>query len=407
LAEKSKNQLLQWVLIATLSTTSVLVVGGALYLQHQEKIKQEKEEEAQKRAIFDYETRTRANLVRVYQNLRLDHFLAAYKNIEDLQTPDLRFVEVYREYHEVLQRVARGLLANDFLNEAEILLNRLRNAPEFEDGAREMLIEVASRRRWKSARANMQNAKKFLEEGRYQDAVAEFSKTKAEYQAVKLFKIHDVDAEIAELASYMRQARFFISLNESRVALSEAQKSMAGGFLKEAADRIRRSGDLVARAAFYGGLRPEVQELRRKLLEMEVELSYRFPNALPIQNRFQPAQLESLESFFFLEDAQFDVQKFPGPIFLSLKYRYRSSAPKTFVIRYKVHLADGRFFFDGKLIETALSGGQEQRLEEVIQLEVPEIFRSQRVKKIELEVHDSKEVRYSFVKRAFRLAQAS
>ena len=386
---------------------SLLVVVGALYFQQQEKIKREQEREAQRQAIFEYETRTRANLARVYQNLRLDHFLAAYKNIEDLETPDPRFVEVYREYHEILQRIARGLLDNDFLNEAESLLNRLRNAEEFENAAREMLIEVASRRRWKSARANMINAKKFLDEGRYQDAVAEFSKTKAEYESVKLFKIHNVDAEMAELASYIRQARFHIRLNEARGAMAEAQKSMEGGFLREAADRIRKSGDMVARAAFYGGAKPEILELRRKLVEMEAELSYRLPNSIPIQNRFTPAQFESLESFFFLESAEFDIKNYPGPILLNLKYRYRSSAPKTFVVRYKVHLMDGRFFFDGKLIETALSGGQEQRLEEVVQLEVPEIFRSQRVKKIELEVHDSKEVRYSFVKRAFRLAQAS
>ena len=51
---------------------------------------------AEVRAIFAYEARTRSNLVRVYQNLKLGHFLAAYKNMDGIETPLPAFVEIYR-----------------------------------------------------------------------------------------------------------------------------------------------------------------------------------------------------------------------------------------------------------------------------------------------------------------------
>jgi hypothetical protein len=407
LAKESENNLLQWIVAGSLLFVSLAVVGGALFLQQRDQRRHEEELVGQKKAAFDYETRTRGSLVRVYQNLKLDHFLAAYKNIETLEVPSTQFVDVYREYHEVLQRIARGLMDNDFLNEAESLLNKLRNAIEFEDRAREMLIEIASRRRWKSAQTFLAGAKKFLDEKKYRDSVSEFAKAKSEYESVRLFKIHNVDAEMSVLASYIREARFHISFGDAHASMIEAQKSIDGSFFTEAAERIRKAGDAVARATFYGGARNEVLDLRRKLVAMETELAYKVPNALPIQNRVQPAQFEALENFFYLESAQFDVKNFPAPVEMALKYRYRKMGDAYYVIRYRVHLADGRFFFDGKLVAQNEPSDQEIMVEEKILIEVPEAFRSQRIKKIELEVHDSRERRFSLVKRAFRLAQAS
>ncbi len=383
-----------------------IVIAVALFFEIQRQKEAEAQQEAERQAVFEYETRIRSNLVRIYQNLKIEHYLAAYKNLEGVEVPHPRFVEIYREYHEVLYRIAKGLIESDFLNEAESLLLKLQAAREFEDRARESLIMVASRRRWKSAQSYVVEGKKYYSERRFRDAVQEYLKARAEYESVKLFKIHDVDGELAELGQLVREARYEISFGEAKSSLVEAQKSIEANFFREALDRVRKAGDMVARATYYGGKRSEVKEIRRKLVELEAELAYRVPNALPIQNLVEPAQFESAKHFFYLDSIKPEIGD-PTKVNLQFSYRLRTTSDHPFVMRTKIYLQDGRFFYEGMKIFPEEGEDQNESHSGLMIVKIPENMRGARIKKIDVQVHDQYDKRYSFVQRAFRLAPPS
>lgn len=400
MAETLENKSFQWAVIGSGILVTIALVGGAIGFQiHKKKLAEEKKA-AEIRAIYDYEARTRSNLVRVYQNLKLGHFLAAYKNMEGIETPLPAFVEIYREYNEVLARIAEGLIENDFLNEAESFLLRLQNVREFEDRARENLIKVASRRRWKSAQVYVAEGKKLLEQKKYQDAVAEFGKAKAEYESVKLFKIHDVDNELAALAILIRETRYYIVLGEAKIILSDAERSLTNNFFKEAQEHTQKAGGYVARAAFYGGQQAEVVALRKKLVALESEIAFRVPNSIPIWNRMALKDIDTKGHSFFLKEAQFDAKE-RDKVKIQIKYAMEIRDKSHFVIRYRAILEDGRFFFDGRVLDSRVD---EKDASASFELKVPVEWQNRKVKKVDLQVHDADDIQFSRVQRAFRLA---
>lgn len=375
---------------------TTVCVGGFLFWAHHKNQERERAAQAKREAIFEYETRFRGNLVRVYQNLKLDHFLAAYNNLEDIEAPPAVYADIYREYHEVLWRIAKGLLETDFLNESEALFLKLQNSPEYEDRARESIIQIASRRRWQSARAYLEEGRKLLIEKRYRDASQEFRKSKTEYESVRLFKIHDVSAELAELAQLNRDAQFYIYYQEARETMEQARLALKNAFYQEAQEKIQRAGSLVVQAAFYGGLRPEAETLRQELVRLEAELAYRVPNALPVWNRIPLAEREAHESFFNLKSVQIEQTSPPK---ILLQYAMRLKPGDFFIVRYKVHLYDGRMFFDGRILRED-SVADDARL--YLERDTPATMRSVPVKKIEIRIYDSSEQLISSVQRAFR-----
>ena len=400
MAKAVENKSFQWIAISSGIFITLALIGGAVGFQIHKQKKAEAKKAAEVRAINAFEARSRSNLVRVYQNLKLGHFLAAYKNMEGIETPLPGFVEIYREYHEVLARIADGLIEGDFLNEADSFLLRLINVREFEDRARESQIRVASRRRWKSAGGFMAEGKKLLDLKKYQDAVAEFAKAKAEYESVKLFKIHNVDQDLATLSSLSRAARYQIFLADAQMALADAEKSLVNNFFKEAQERTQKAGGLVARAAFYGGRQEEVIQLRKKLVALEAEITFRVPNSIPIWNRIELKDIDAKNHGFFLKEASFDL-KDPEKVKIQIKYAIEIRDRSQFVIRYKAHLEDGRFFFDGKILDQAVV---EKDVSSSFDLKIPPEFKGRRIKKIDLQVHDGAELQFSRVQRAFRLA---
>ena len=116
------------------------------------------------------EERIQSTLVRVYQNLRLNHFLAAHRNLEALEGIEPQDPILKRDYYDAVSRVAEGLLENNFHDESEVLFTMLANQEQYEERAREAIGLVASSRRRDSARRFLDTGKELLAQKRYRDA---------------------------------------------------------------------------------------------------------------------------------------------------------------------------------------------------------------------------------------------
>lgn len=381
------------------------VAVGFVGLGWYKKNKLEREIQAKKEADWEYREKFRLGLNRIRQNLKLDHFLAAYKNLETLPYPPKDNTEAKNEYAEVLNRVGRGLLQNELLKESEEVFQMLR---EFEgkenfDTANRAISEIESKRRIESARLHYDQGVRLYEQRRYHDAFGEYQKADVDLNSVENLKFDDIKVEKEKLMSAMREVKFYLYVETAERHLAETESL----FKKKAYDKIQgeigKAAGAVGRAAF---LRPDsetIKHLRERLDTFDAELGYQLPNSVPIYNRFAVETVGRQPRVFRLTGYEFD----PNPdsdntIKISIKYVKDNNEPY-FIVRYRVYFVNNKDFFNGHFImpdpeiaNTALAGQVTYRQE------IPEKLRGVPIQRIEVRVFNSDDIIVSHITRAFR-----
>lgn len=372
-------------------------IAGIFFFQEALETKEAREIRLQREvAARAYEDAFRSTMVRVYQNLRLGHFLAAYKNLDQIKPPDESLSSMHQEYFEAMSRVAIGLLENDFLDEAEKILRELQQLKEYEDLARDNLIKIASARRYESAQRFLAAGIKFLEEKKFVDAANEMRKAKLEFDSVALYQLQDVSKDLEKLTQYWSLAKFHVHREEAERAIAEATRLLKVKAFKETQHTMARAAGHVGRAAFFSSNQnTEVQKLRRLLLSLKADLAYEVPNAEPTYNIFRPDSMEKFPQFFHLKSANlsFNVND-PRDLKLELNYDMRPSSGGVYFVRYKAYFFNGKMYFNGHDIE----GPEEFQFTDFL----PKNLQGQPIKRVDISIYDQNNLLVSRAMKAFR-----
>lgn len=394
----------KWAIIG--GTSFIMLIIAGVFITG-ELIRQQRVEEANlARAEFirEYENRFRRTMVRVYQNLQLEHYLAAYEIINDLEKPPSLLDAQTREYLEVLARVGRGLLEDGFFDEAELIFLKLLNEEDYKKEARKAIDQVLSNRRLKSAREIFESAKDLVEDKEWRMAANELKKARLEFESVKLFGVDSVDSDLKELAALEREARHWVHVQEAEWELEDAKVFMKKAIYDEVQTSMSRAAKHVGRAAFFKTDSQAVERLRRELFDLEAELAYRVPNLIPMFNAYRKEELELLSDYFFLQDFSFDISDLEkGEIKIGMEYSVKSTSVDFYVVRYKMYYFDGTKFFNGHyLIPKSANSGEVEQKKLLFVQEVPEKFKGKAIKRIDLKVFDPQNRLISRINRAFK-----
>jgi hypothetical protein len=396
----SKQQVGIW--LGTLGGLVVTALIGASFLLQYHLNTEERERaiteiQLQRQAV---EEQFRSTLVRVYQNLRLNHFLAAHRNLEGLEELEISDPVLRREYFEAVSRVAEGLLENNYHDESELLFLRLQDQEQYEARAREAIGFVASSRRRDSARNFLSAGRELVQQKRFRDAAAELRRARLEFESVELFKVHDVSEEMKELASLLRDANYHVALAEAKTFIETAESLLETGVYLEAQTQLRRASVQLARARFHWLDSPEIEILRSKMLDIESEIAVRFPNSLPIENRYEVSRTSELEDFFVLENYNF--KKLEDRLQLELSYQMNLATYSSFIVRYQIFFFSGQHFSNGHFFtsEKNTKPGESQLV--VIDQELPAHLLAQDIKTVDVRVYNPVHELVSRVTRAYR-----
>lgn len=367
------------------------------------RVKRERAIEAEKQADWDYREKFRNSINRIRQNLKLDHFLAAYKSLETLPTPPEDDPTAKEEYAEVLNRIGRGLLENELLKESEEVFLTLREFEGNRDLANKAMSEIESKRHIESAELHYAQGQRLFEDKKYQDAYGEFQKADVDINSVESLKFDDIRAQKEKNIAALRAVKYYLYLDKARVHIKETELL----FKKKAYDKVQgelgKAAGSLGRAAFLHNNTPEVLEIRQRLEELDVELGYQLPNALPIYNRYTPEMLERVPQYFRLEGYEFD----PNPdadnsIKVGLRFVRDNNEP-FYIVRYRIYFVDNKDFFNGHFImpepnntSSALEGHV------VYKQEIPAKFKGIQVQRIEVSVFNADDIIVSRIVRAFR-----
>lgn len=379
--------------------TAMIALGFVLQQKSRiDEIEERREQRLEDRRAM--EDQYRLVLARVYQNLKLNHFLAAQRNLEALESIWTEDPVLIREYNEAVFRIAEGLLENGFHDEAEALFLRLQQEPAYEDRAREAMAIVASSRRRDSARRLYETGKTLLEEGRYREASAELRKARLEFDSVLLFRVHDVSEEIAALGEQLRAANYHVAVMDTQYFIDTAKGFLEQGHFDDTQAQLRRAVSQLSRARLNRPQSERITKLREQIVWIENEIAYRMPNLMPILNRLQPRAVSEVDDFFLLES--YDLQRNDERVHLQLSYQMNLERDQFFVVRYRVHFHNGLHFQNGHFFDESLQTelGVPQKI--VFDQELPEHLVGLDIKSIELRVYDSRHRMLSRVLRAYR-----
>jgi len=355
------------------------------------------------KAFLDYEEKFRNTMVRIYQNLQLKHHLAAYKLYQELQPPPESLPNQYREYYETMERVASGLIDDEFFDESEKLFEKLLHTDGYEDEAQESIDKVGSHRRLESALRLLGSSRHLIETTHYRDAANEIKKAKLEFESVRLFKLQNVDKEMAELEKMNRISKHYVHLEEAKWRIEDAEKMKQAKRYTDVQADMSAAAEHIGRAAFFNPNSPEVVELRQRLFEMDADLAYIVPNLIPMWNLNRESDLESQNNYFFMTGYEFDLKDIQSnKIDIALKFKMRAQSTPYYVVRYKIYYFNGLSFFNGHFVlpKRSVKSGDEREI--IYDQEIPEDFRGMPVKRIDLKVYDSANRIVSRVNRAFR-----
>lgn len=382
----------------------ILIIASIFFLDYMHDQEERRRLEAQRlEEMRAYQDRYRSQMNLVIKNLRIDHFLAAHEIIDQLEEPPEWMGREYREYNETLMRIAKGLFDRGFLDDAEPLFKSLQRKEEYFDESTEHLQKIAATRRLSSAQEHFESGKKLLKEGKFRDAASEFRKTNVELNAVELFNVHDVSEVRKELQDKLARALHHIHLAGARFALEDARVYLKKRFFEETRKALTKAHKHVAKARFFRAGNPEVQEVREQIFDVDGELAFLAPNAVPVWNRKSPERVTEFDNFFFMEDYEFDLQPGdPASLKLGMNYRMHLADAPFFVVRYKVFYFNGQHFFNGHFVEEPRATGIDKSAELEFEQEVPEALRDEAVKRIDFHIYNHKNELVSRVSRAFR-----
>lgn len=391
----------KWFQWSVIGLSLTLTASVAVFFMFQE-VQRQQELEEQREALIEqreaYRNQFRTTMVRVYQNLQLEHFLAAYRNFESLPSPEGRLDRTaLRDYEEALFRVGLGLLKNEFLEESEAVFEELKNSQEHGEDARARLAEVASLRRIEFGTRALEEGKALLEEERYRAALNELVRARQEYDAAELFDIHDLTTERERLAPLLREARHHVHLEDSEFHLSEAEMFVSLKEFDEAMQELGKASEHLARAAFYDETSKDIEEIQRRIRNLDAEIGFQVPNQQSIWNANSSS--ESSETGFYLSDYEFSPpQRENDRVKIGLSYVMEVPENEYFIVRYRIHFFNGLSFFNGHF----LTEKEKEDGEVLFDQELPEDFKHQAAQRIDLKVYNSEEELVSEVSRAFR-----
>lgn len=392
----------KWVVISA-SLVSILSLFG-FFMARDYLRKREREEMAAeaRRTRIEYEDKFRTTMTRIYQNLKLDHFLAAYNNLEFLESPALADREMAQEYIDVLYRIGRGLLDAGFLKESEAVFSTIRTYEGQVSPANSALSEIDSKRRASMARIRIEAAEKLLQESRYRDAFAEFQKADLELQSVKLMGFETVDQDLERLYEGYRRSKYHVALMDAEKAIVEAEAMLQHRNFAKIRGIMAKASELLALAAHYQRGTPQAAKLRERLVAIDSEMSVIIPNEQPIWNIFKPEDATQYSGYFFLD--QVDISSRideKGLVQISLAY-YRRANDKNFVLRYRIYFQDGTSVFNGHFLAPDGQTDSDSLQRVTFLQELPERFRQRRIRRVEVNVYNEDNTILSRVSRAFR-----
>lgn len=398
----------KWLVIGSCFCVTTLVAGVFLLKQNMQQEKLREFQEAQRQMIEDYELQFRSTTVRIYKNLQLKHFLAAYRLLEDLDAPPLNLKNQTEEYRELVFRIAEGLMADRFFDEAQTTFEMLLNIPEYDEKVRHALSEIASSYRLISARRLLDQSEQLVKEEKWHDAKNELRKARLEFQSVKLFGTHNIDEELKRVAELERLAFHQVHLIMANLEVEDARRLLNADHFMDVQTAMSRASQHVGRAAFYNSESPEVARLREELISLEAELAYRVPNILPIWNKFKESEMQFEDDYFYLRSQNISTDDSAlKKLQIGLKFSMQLQNKPYYILRYKIYYSNGMNFFNGQYLTPELlnktESSDDKSLHEVIyEQEIPERFWGKSVKRIELKVYDPDNQMVSFVTRAFR-----
>jgi len=355
------------------------------------------------RELRDYEDRFQSWMTRIYQNLRLQHYLAAYENARKMPRPRLDDTQRVEEFLAALQRVSAGLLEAHLLREVEEILTIMRDIDPSSEAASAALSEVESRRKLESARTHLKEAEFYIGEKAFRAAAAELQKADIELNSVQLKDMSAVMKEKDRRAALFRVARFEVLVEDANRAVEEAKLQFSLKRFEAVQKAMSQASRKIGIAAFYNRESPEVRRVRDILHNLESDLAYEIPNSMPLWNKWSKEHLGRATDFFFLNDYHFDFSKISESVVrIGLDYlRHRDE--KEYVVRYRIFFDDGTDFFNGHFLGPVPSKVLDNEMSSIVyEQKLPDRFRNRKIRRIELNVYNMDQILLSRVIRAFR-----
>lgn len=387
--------------------TTGLVIGFGFLNQYLTKKEIEERELKAFNEERDYQNEVRSWMTKIYQNLKLDHFLAAYQNAKNMPRPRSSDEDQVTEYMQVLDRIGAGLLRNGLLKEAEAVYEQVREFDRQSKSASEALTEIDSRRKLQYARTYLADAQRLMKAKSYRGALEELKKADIELNSCKINNFTEIKVETELLHDLMREARYYVRVEDAAMSLSAARTAFKISNFKKVQDEMAKASNFVGRAAFLKPDGPEILSIRKQLKDLEIDLGFAIPNATPLWNLKALSEQGSDPEFFYLDSYDLETKADAlNRIRIKLNY-FRRKDDRFFVVRYRIFLADNRDFFNGHfLMPNPDQQSDSDLLSVTFEQEVPSKFLGVPIKRIEVVVMDNKDRLVSRITRAFR-GQAS
>ena len=398
--EKQKLKKIALIAIGLLPLALFIVFGSNFFIERHYKLEKARElQEEQEALLWEYEDRFRSTMVRVYQNLRLGHMLAAYRNIENFQEPPISQILLYEEYFETVERIASGLLESRFLDESEKLWQRLESIGEYQSKAEAALVRVSAFRMYQSALRYIQNGRQLLEDEFFFESVNELKKAKLELDILKQYDFLDLKEDEARWKELFRSANYYYNHEKAKEHIDLALTALKQKDFMETQKTMYIASGHVGKMAFYSFEHKndkEVSNLRDQLYRLRDELAYQLPNSIPIFNFFEKDNLDQFSSHFFLKsvDIKFDSNS-PREIELDFDLSVQVERSEFYVVRYKAYFFNGQVYFNSKLLR---SGMTDLKINEVL----PDHLKGSKIKRVDISVYDSRHVLVSRLMQAFK-----
>jgi tetratricopeptide (TPR) repeat protein len=393
----------KWAAIGAALMMTLIVVGSGFFLFYSEEAERRRVEWETFSERLEHEEQVRMWMTRIYQNLKLEHFLAAYQNVRNMPKPGPEDFLLKDEFMSLLKRIGQGLLVNGMLKESEEIFELIRDYDHESSLASEALTEIDSRRKLNQARSYLADGKRMLEQGQYRSALAELQKAEIELNSVAFNQFKGIEAELAQLKEMMREARFYTRLEDAQREVDEAKKALQIKDFNRTHESMVKAARFVGQAAFLNPTADQVRSIRNQLLNIEADLGFELPNATPLWNKM-PKDLAGREAYFFhLDSYDFDIK--PGQeniVRIGLNYLRRRDQ-RVFIIRYRITMDDNRSFFNGHFLKPDPDQTSDTDMLAVIyEQEIPPRFRNSTVKRIEVRVFDEDNRPLARITRAFR-----
>jgi hypothetical protein len=393
----------KWVVIAVMLLTTAAIFGSGIWKEYKRQQAVIEAKVAEYRAMREYEDRFQSWMTRIYQNLRLDHFLAAYQNARKMPRPHSDDAPRVEEFITALQRIFSGLLEANLIKESEEILEIIRELAPNSTTATEAFTAVESKKKFELARRYLKDAEVSLGLKNYRAAVSDLHKADIELNAVIFTDMTPVLLEKDRRASLFRIARFNVLVDEAGAALSKAQEEFAAKRFDTMQKAMSEASRKVGIAAFYDNESAEVRRIRDGLHDLAADLAVEIPNSMPLWNKWAKEHVGRSNDFFFLVDYHFDLSKVSEQI-VRIGFDYlRHRDEREYVVRYRIYFDDGSSYFNGHFLGPVKTKTLDTEMSSIVfEQALPEPFQKLKIRRIELNIYNENNLLLSRVMRAFR-----